>query len=294
MKGQPDPDRGNEGNATMSTEQHLVVLPDGADPSVLFTETGRLATVLEEIERRAPVTDPDMSTEAGRSVVRSAAYRVVRSKTFIASAAKDLKKRIDEDRQDAEARLQSLATEIRKPLTRWEDAREAKEKARREALQRRVAAIYARGQGIEAMGLDELRARRAEVRAITLTEAEWQEALPLALTAKDAVLSLIDECVEALTTPLPAPGIATPTAVPFCAPEPRPEPEPEPVAAARPVSIAAPVAPSDQAIRNREVVADLQTHAGLTREQAVAVLKAVWNGRIRHVVLVREPARVAS
>ena len=276
----------------MSTEQHLVVLPDGADPSVLFTEPGRLATVLEEIERRAPVTEPDMSTEAGRSVVRSAAYRVVRSKTFIASAAKDLKKRIDEDRQDAEARLQSLATEIRKPLTRWEDAREAKEKARREALERRVAAIYALGRGIEAMGLDELRARRAEVRAITLTEAEWQEALPLALTAKDAVLSLIDECVEALTTPLLAPGAATPTAVPSDVPE--LETEPEPVAAARPVSIAAPAAPSDQAIRNREAVADLQTHAGLTREQAVAVIRAVWNGRVRHVVLVREPARVAS
>lgn len=101
--------------------QSLVSFRDG-----IQAEVDKIAT-----EARALVAGADVSTPAGRDIIRSTAYKVARSKTALddlgaglVAEQKRTAKAVDESRRAMRDKLDALKDEVRKPLTDFERAEE--------------------------------------------------------------------------------------------------------------------------------------------------------------------------
>jgi len=126
----------------MSDSNELVVIQK-QDLMTVFTVTEQLDPILEKIAKEARSVVPDVSTAKGRDAIKSMAYKVAKSRTYLDGLGKDLvtemkelPKRVDEHRRKAREFLEALQEEVRKPLTEWEaeQARiEAEKKAASEA-----------------------------------------------------------------------------------------------------------------------------------------------------------------
>jgi len=113
----------------MTTE---LALPETKDSKLVFIDGG-LDSTLQEIAEKARAVESDISTDKGRRLIASTAYKVAQSKTALDKLGKDLvaetKRKIagiDADRKKARDFLDQLKAEIRAPL----DEYEAKEKER--------------------------------------------------------------------------------------------------------------------------------------------------------------------
>lgn len=104
---------------------------------------GTIDPILEKIEAeaRAEAAKLDISTAPNRKALASLAYKVARSKTFIdekaaesVAAKKAEIKAVDAERARVWDKLEALQTEVRKPLTDWEEAEKARVAAHGEAL----------------------------------------------------------------------------------------------------------------------------------------------------------------
>jgi colicin import membrane protein len=109
---------------------------------------GGLDPVVERIkaEVRAQAAELDISTDENRKAIKSLAYKVARSKTFIDEQRKalvaDEKKRlaaIDAEGRRVWSELEELQVEVRGPLTEWEN----RDKVRIEVHERNLAEIQA-------------------------------------------------------------------------------------------------------------------------------------------------------
>ncbi|MDE2473365.1 MAG: hypothetical protein KGL35_32820 [Bradyrhizobium sp.] len=114
----------------------LVFVPGGAEPLLARLER----------EAREQAAKLDIATPAGRSAIASLAFKIARSKTALDKAGKDLKAewKAKSDAVDAERRIiwdrvEALQTEIRAPLTAYEDAEKAAIVAHEAALAEIVA-----------------------------------------------------------------------------------------------------------------------------------------------------------
>lgn len=118
----------------------LVTIPEGSAYTVFTTETGIdpfLARVRQEIDAFVP----DVSTATGRKAIASMAYVVTRTKTYLEEAGKALAdeqklipKKIDAARKKMKDTLDLWRDEVRKPLTDWEAAEEARIKGHTDCL----------------------------------------------------------------------------------------------------------------------------------------------------------------
>lgn len=123
-------------------EQHLIVI-EKKNARELFTTPSGLDHLLDKLTKDALIVAPDTSTAKGRQEIKSAAYRVAQTKTYIDKVGKEitdelkaLPKIVDENRRQVKERLQQLQDEVRKPLTEWEEEQariEAAKKAEEEA-----------------------------------------------------------------------------------------------------------------------------------------------------------------
>ena len=114
------------------------------DVAVVFTDKG-LEEILSEIERIAMAHVADVTSEQGRSDIKSLAYKVARSKTVIDSFGKDViadwKKKTDNInayRKRARDFLDPLRDRVRKPLTDWEAEQERINAEKEAAEQARI------------------------------------------------------------------------------------------------------------------------------------------------------------
>ena len=114
------------------------------DVAVIFSDKG-LDEILSEIERIAMAHVPDVTTDQGRSDIKSLAYKVARSKTVIDSFGKDViadwKKKTDNInayRKRARDFLDPLRDRVRKPLTDWEAEQERINAEKEAAEQARI------------------------------------------------------------------------------------------------------------------------------------------------------------
>jgi phage-related minor tail protein len=131
-----------------SAETGLISTPiEPAKIQDFFATEGALTPLLDAIEAKVKEHLPDLSTKEGREAVRSLAFKVTKSKTYLASLKKGLTTelkalptRIDRNWSAYETRLEDLQALARKPLTDWEEAEELKEKARLQAIQDAAAA----------------------------------------------------------------------------------------------------------------------------------------------------------
>lgn len=173
-------------------------------PVTIDDETARI-TLLDREQAdafydriRAEVANfvPDTSTATGRKAIASEAFRVTKAKTAIDKARKGLTeewrnktKLVNEAGKHIVARLDSLAAEVRDPLTRWEEA-----ESERIAECNAVIAELLDAARIHADDTAELvRARGMMVWKTELDAEKFGELLPEAETAKQqAVLALKD------------------------------------------------------------------------------------------------------
>ena len=102
-----------------------LTLLENTDIATLFDSD--IEPILQQIKNEVSSFVPDTSTKKGRDELKSTAFKVVRSKTAIDSAGKELNaeikakvKIIDASRKKARDFLDDLAKEIRQPLTDYE------------------------------------------------------------------------------------------------------------------------------------------------------------------------------
>ncbi|MEN7471021.1 MULTISPECIES: cell envelope biogenesis protein TolA [Providencia] len=113
----------------------------------LFTAPEKVNQMLEHIkslaEEERKELDSDFSVAKNRKAFASLAYKVAQTKTYIdkegkavVDKLKELPKKVDASRKLFRDELDALSTEIRKPLTEWEEQEEAREEA--EALKKQI------------------------------------------------------------------------------------------------------------------------------------------------------------
>lgn len=164
-----------------------------------FGGNGGIEALLERIKAETANFVPDVSTAKGREAIASLAHKVARSKTFIDEAGKELVeadkkriKRIDDERKKARDTLDQLKAEVRKPLTDWETAEQARVdgiKARIEEM--RVLAIVE--QGAKATDLKD---NLAELKSFAIDES-FAEFIADAAPVKDAGIATLEKAIAA-------------------------------------------------------------------------------------------------
>lgn len=109
-------------------------------PTEIYS-TEKVDKILSAISEEARAFKADISTPAGRKEIASFAYKIARSKTFMDECGKKLgeeaKKTLDiinAERKKIRDTLDALNEEVRKPLTDWEKADEARKAKHQGAL----------------------------------------------------------------------------------------------------------------------------------------------------------------
>ncbi|MER5122927.1 cell envelope biogenesis protein TolA, partial [Providencia stuartii] len=113
----------------------------------LFTAPEKVNQMLAHIktlaEEERKELDSDLSVAKNRKAFASLAYKVTQTKTAIDKAGKlvvddlkELPKKVDAARKLFRDELDALSTDIRKPLTEWEEQEKAREEA--EALKKQI------------------------------------------------------------------------------------------------------------------------------------------------------------
>ncbi len=152
-----------------------------------------------ETDVRAMVTT-DVSTEAGRTAIRSLAFQIARSKTGLDGLGKEhvagLKKQakaIDEKRALIWDRLEALQEEVRKPLTDWENTEKARVQGHEDAL----AAIIATATFAAVPDPADCRARLATIR--DTMQRDWQEYGERATQASTSAETILRKALDIAT-----------------------------------------------------------------------------------------------
>jgi hypothetical protein len=122
----------------MSTELTIISIQN---PLQVFSTPNGLDSIIDKIEADAKSIDRDISTEAGRDNIRSLAFKLAKSKTFLDKMGKDLTEEqraqiavVNAERKRAWERMEALQEEIRKPLTEWENRDKLRIQAHEDAL----------------------------------------------------------------------------------------------------------------------------------------------------------------
>lgn len=124
----------------MTTE--LIVI-EKASVHDVFTKADKLDPIIAQIRAMVSSVVPDTTTAKGRAEIKSRAYQVTRTKTYLDGLGKDLvaemKKLpaiVDASRKRVRDEPDTLAEQVRKPLSDWEAEQErlaAEQRAREEA-----------------------------------------------------------------------------------------------------------------------------------------------------------------
>lgn len=158
---------------TESTELAVV----NAQNAVQIFTGGGLSAILDGIEGKVRGMELDGSTVAGRDEIRSVAYKVARTKTALDAEARKLTEgwrtatsQVNSERKRAQERLDSLAEEVRKPLTEFED-KEKNRIAAHEAALSEMAVLSLTGRNAS---VDELQTALGLLDNLHV-DRDWQE-----------------------------------------------------------------------------------------------------------------------
>ncbi|EPK3356470.1 cell envelope biogenesis protein TolA [Providencia rettgeri] len=97
----------------------------------IFKSSNSVEDIISKIESEVNSFVNDVNTDKGRKEIKSLAYRVAQSKTYLDGLGKDLvaelkeiPKLIDANRKTVRDRLDALRDKVRQPLTEWETEQE--------------------------------------------------------------------------------------------------------------------------------------------------------------------------
>lgn len=149
----------------------------------LFTAPEKVNQMLERIkslaEEERKELDSDLSVVKNRKAFASLAYKVAQTKTYIdkegkavVDKLKELPKKVDASRKLFRDELDALSTEIRKPLTEWEEQEKAREEA--EALKKQIEVDHE--EALQMNELFDLRKAEEERKRIAREEEMKQQA----------------------------------------------------------------------------------------------------------------------
>lgn len=110
---------------------------------VILLDAQKFDQFYDKVKGETDAFEPDVSTAAGRDKVKSMAFRVTRTHTALDKAALELTaawreqtNTVNASRKTMVERLKALADEVRRPLTEWEEAEDARVLANADTVRR--------------------------------------------------------------------------------------------------------------------------------------------------------------
>jgi colicin import membrane protein len=171
----------------------------GALTAEIVYAPGGVERIIAALEAEVRAIKTDAATPAGRDAIASLAYKVSRSKTALDKMGKDLteqwRKRtsaVNADRKIIETSLDALRDEVRKPVTDFEAAEQARVQGHMDALGA-IAAFQFAGADPADPTVADLEARLEHL--AFYPSREWQE---FAQKAKEVIETEIDKTKEKL------------------------------------------------------------------------------------------------
>ena len=169
-----------------------IALPAPTDLAALFKEEDGISGIISKLEvaARADAAKYDATTKKGRDALISLAAKVSKSKAELdrqGKALTDAQRKeinaVNAGRKIGEERLAALRDEIRKPVTDWEAAEEARTERHKRALD-----VFDLNRADANSAADQVRNVRDDIEAMT-TGPEWDEFQPIAEAKKAAALA---------------------------------------------------------------------------------------------------------
>lgn len=185
-----------------SKVNELKVLEQNSNAIVeAFKTEGGAKALFDRIAEQARSVVPDLSTDKGRKAIASMARKVASTKTAFDAHGKELKEqytvitnKIDADRKLFRDSCDALRDEIRKPLTEWEEAREA----HIQAIKDRIS-VFDAGRVDTFSPSSLIQKVISEVEAIPIDES-FEDFANEAAIKKDAALTSFKKTLEIVLT----------------------------------------------------------------------------------------------
>lgn len=175
-------------NAVEVAPTDLIIKLPAVMTAESFTNDEEFDKLYSKVKEAVEKHVPDVTTKAGRDAVASVAYKVARTKTALIAQGKKLTetwreqtKKVNAACNTIEERLDTLKEEVRKPLTEWEKA----EQARIDGHVARLDALIAMSKVGFGLPSAELQNLYAEAEAISVAKEAWDEYAPQAAMARD-------------------------------------------------------------------------------------------------------------
>jgi len=183
------------GATAMSDNTDIIVIEKETALTVFSADNG-LDPYLTQIRQELDSFVPDVTTKKGRDSIASMAHKVAKSKTYLdgcgkelVAELKELPKKIDNERKRMRDLLDAWKDEVRKPLTEWEEA----EDARVASLNQRLYAIQKISE-IDNQTAQELQNDIDWLCALPMDES-WQEFQSHAIIARDKSLAALNDAL---------------------------------------------------------------------------------------------------
>jgi len=164
-------------------------------PADVF-ETAFMDNLIKEIEDKAKAHVPDLTTKKGRDAIKSNAYAVKRSKTFLDGLGKDLvkplkdkAKHVDAERKRMRDHLDTLNAELIEPLTSWEYEDEKRRRAIGEKIEVIIGLQFYNTE--DTPSSDDIKARLKTVNEIIIDES-YEEMAEVAQVEKDEAIKALE------------------------------------------------------------------------------------------------------
>lgn len=170
------------------------------EPRVAIRDAATRKKLYDELDRIVDEASTDISTSKGRDAVRKQTMDIVRLRTALDAAGKDMTeewrkqtKEVNEVRAEIKAELEQREERLRAPLTAWEDAEKAREekvRAYRELLEnsRKVPA------GVTP---ERILKQREKVEAVTVDEATFGDLVEKVTEERDEAIKALDAAHKA-------------------------------------------------------------------------------------------------
>ncbi|WP_282372304.1 hypothetical protein [Pseudomonas sp. PS02290] len=175
----------------MSAEKELAVVPPKEKALQIFQTPNGLDPYLQIVRDKIDAFVPDVTTRKGREAIASIAYTVARSKTALDNRGKELvaelkeiPKLIDAERKRMRDTLDTWQEEVRRPLTDWQAAEDARVDRHNDAIAR-IKDVTTEGMSAALIG--------AKIQDLDSTEigTDWEEFEEEAHRAKASSLTAL-------------------------------------------------------------------------------------------------------
>ncbi len=178
------------------SQTELVTIPSQTALQV-FTTDGAIDPFLARVRQEVENFTADVTTSKGRAEIRAMAFRIVKTKTALeavgkalATEAKLVPGKIDACRRSTWAILEEMHDTLRKPLTEWEQAEEARKSKHRSA----IAALYAMPKTVASA--DEITAAIASTEAFVIGPDLEEFTAEYAMAKDTALREMREKLVE--------------------------------------------------------------------------------------------------